>query len=287
MCCAFLHLLIGVVLVLNVVAEEATNHTSTENQTETSSAPVSLFPNATKLNDTKQNVTDDLERTTAEITTFRNSEILPKSDLPTPPTVSEHPQTINTTTKHTLMMSTKASITGKKNKEPPTQESTRSNHGSTYVIILVIIIVCIIGGTAFCCLQKKSRRYSVDLHPKKEEAQIPLSTVDGEVFDSTPVKDMQTFSPVESNMPIKDPKPVVAAEKPDGEKEQSNTQAIVIPEDKAVELTIVDLTEGEMTISTKTSIETLDEPPNENNNNNTVVAIDEGHEFTEITLAGL
>ncbi|XP_056595734.1 uncharacterized protein si:dkey-27h10.2 isoform X4 [Triplophysa dalaica] len=251
MCCAFLHLLIGVVLVLNVVAEEATNHTSTENQTETSSAPVSLFPNATKLNDTKQNVTDDLERTTAEITTFRNSEILPKS-------------------------------------EPPTQESTRSNHGSTYVIILVIIIVCIIGGTAFCCLQKKSRRYSVDLHPKKEEAQIPLSTVDGEVFDSTPVKDMQTFSPVESNMPIKDPKPVVAAEKPDGEKEeQSNTQAIVIPEDKAVELTIVDLTEGEMTISTKTSIETLDEPPNENNNNNTVVAIDEGHEFTEITLAGL
>lgn len=53
--------------------------------------------------------------------------------------------------------------------------------------------------------------------------------------------------------------------------EQSNTQAIVIPEDKAVELTIVDLTEGEMAISTKTSIETLDEPPNENNNNNTVV----------------
>lgn len=32
------------------------------------------------------------------------------------------------------------------------------------------------------------QRYSVDLHPKKEEAQIPLSTVDGEVFDSTPVK---------------------------------------------------------------------------------------------------
>lgn len=51
--------------------------------------------------------------------------------------------------------------------------------------------------------------------------------------------------------------------------EQSNTQAIVIPEDKAKELTIVDLTDGEMAISTKTSIESLDEPPNENNNNNT------------------
>lgn len=53
--------------------------------------------------------------------------------------------------------------------------------------------------------------------------------------------------------------------------EQSNTQAIVIPEDKAEELTIVDLTEGEIAISTKTSIESLDEPPNENNNNNTGV----------------
>lgn len=50
--------------------------------------------------------------------------------------------------------------------------------------------------------------------------------------------------------------------------EQSNTQAIVTPEDKAEELTIVDLTEGEIAISTKTSIESLDEPPNENNNNN-------------------
>ncbi|KAA0722211.1 hypothetical protein E1301_Tti019771 [Triplophysa tibetana] len=115
-------------------------------------------------------------------------------------------------------------------------------------------------------------RYSVDLHSKKEEAQIPLSTVDGEVFDSTSAKDMQTFSPVESNMPIKDSKTVVEGEKPDGEKEeQSNTQATVIPEDKAVELTIVDLTEGEMAISTKTSVETLDEPPNEKNNTNTVV----------------
>ncbi|XP_057188467.1 uncharacterized protein si:dkey-27h10.2 isoform X5 [Triplophysa rosa] len=158
---------------------------------------------------------------------------------------------------------------------PPTQESTRSNYGSTY-----------------CCLQKNSRRYSVDLHPKKEEAQIPLSTVDGEVFDSTSVKDMHTFSPVEPNMPIKDPEAVKEAEKPDGEKEtavvkeQSNTRAIVIPEDKAEELTI-DLTDGEMAISTKTSIESLDEPPNKNNNNNTVVANDEGHEFTEISLAGL
>ncbi|XP_057188466.1 uncharacterized protein si:dkey-27h10.2 isoform X4 [Triplophysa rosa] len=175
---------------------------------------------------------------------------------------------------------------------PPTQESTRSNYGSTYVIILIIIIVCIIGGTAYCCLQKNSRRYSVDLHPKKEEAQIPLSTVDGEVFDSTSVKDMHTFSPVEPNMPIKDPEAVKEAEKPDGEKEtavvkeQSNTRAIVIPEDKAEELTI-DLTDGEMAISTKTSIESLDEPPNKNNNNNTVVANDEGHEFTEISLAGL
>lgn len=37
-------------------------------------------------------------------------------------------------------------------------------------------------------------------------------------FCVTISKDMQTFSPVESSMPIKDPEPVKEAEKPDGEK---------------------------------------------------------------------
>ncbi len=32
------------------------------------------------------------------------------------------------------------------------------------------------------------QKYSVDLNPKQEDAQIPLSTVDVEVFDTTSVK---------------------------------------------------------------------------------------------------
>ncbi len=32
------------------------------------------------------------------------------------------------------------------------------------------------------------QKYSVDLNPKREDAQIPLSTVDVEVFDTTSVK---------------------------------------------------------------------------------------------------
>lgn len=39
--------------------------------------------------------------------------------------------------------------------------------------------------TNHVCLMQK---YSVDLHPKQEDAQIPLSTLDVEVFDTTSVK---------------------------------------------------------------------------------------------------
>ncbi|KAL0203522.1 hypothetical protein M9458_001540, partial [Cirrhinus mrigala] len=49
----------------------------------------------------------------------------------------------------------------------------------------------------------------------------------------------------------------------------SSTQATVNPKDKMDGLTIVDLTDGEPTISTKTSMESLDDNLNENNSNNT------------------
>lgn len=48
----------------------------------------------------------------------------------------------------------------------------------------------------------------------------------------------------------------------------SSTQATVIPKDKTAELTVVDMTDGEATISTKTSMESLDDVLNENNSNN-------------------
>nr|XP_021326893.1 uncharacterized protein si:dkey-27h10.2 isoform X4 [Danio rerio] len=163
------------------------------------------------------------------------------------------------------------------------------------IIILVIAVLCITGVVVYCCLQKNSRKYSVDLHPKKEDAQIPLSTVDAEVFDTTSEKDLQTFAPVE---PVKDPDIGKEAEKPEEGKEipdvkQENQQnlstpeATVIPNDKKDELTVVDLTDAEPAISTKTSMESLDDTLNENNSNNTrIEGIANGYEFIEIFLDG-
>ncbi|XP_065151956.1 uncharacterized protein [Paramisgurnus dabryanus] len=299
MCCSSLQLLIGVMLLQNVVVENEAMTTSItkEVEKEATITPVSqphdnisqfnkIFNNSTVGH---QNFTDTPPNNTAETTT------LPGSDLSTPPPVSEHPQTSNITDHHVIVK--QATTTGKieKNITPETSLEKESSYGITYVIILVIIILCMIGVTVYCCFQKNTRRYSMDLHPKQEDAQVPLSAIDGEVFDSTSVKDMQTFSPVESSIPLKAPEPVKDAEKPVEEKEttkvkqeQSDTQAIVISEDKAEELTIVDLTDGAMATSTKTSMESLDEPLNENknnnNNNNTRDKVNENGHFTEISL---
>lgn len=59
-----------------------------------------------------------------------------------------------------------------------------------------------------------------------------------------------------------------AGVKQENQQNASSTQATVIPKDKTAELTVVDMTDGE-TISTKTSMESLDDALNENNSNNT------------------
>lgn len=51
----------------------------------------------------------------------------------------------------------------------------------------------------------------------------------------------------------------------------SSTKATENPKDKMEGLTVVDLTDGEPTISTKTSMESLDDVLDENNSNNTRV----------------
>ncbi|XP_016389844.1 uncharacterized protein LOC107725183 [Sinocyclocheilus rhinocerous] len=164
-----------------------------------------------------------------------------------------------------------------------------------YIIIFIIAVLCLSGVVVYYCLKKKSRKYSVDYHPKQEDAQIPLSTVDVEVFDTTSVKDMQTFTPVEST----EPAPVKESEKPERGKESadvkqenqhnlSSTQVTENPKDKMEVLTVVDLTDGEPTISTKTSMESLDDVLNENNSNNTRVEVKgNGYDFTEISIDAL
>ncbi|XP_067297475.1 uncharacterized protein si:dkey-27h10.2 [Pseudorasbora parva] len=305
MCSSSLHLFIGALLVLAVENEAKT--TMISNETTTLLISMSI-DNTTILNITSNDFLNNFTTPEPNVSLSSTTDVNTsdyKSDLPTT-FPSEHPQTENVTLddprKNDPQPSTKKTPT----RAPSTVENygkttkaseTGKSYGQTYIIILIIIVVCISGVIIYCCLQKKSRRYSVDLHPKQEDAHIPLSTVDAEVFDTTSVKDMQTFTAVESTEPLKDPDPV--KENPEGGKESvdvkqenqqnlSNTQATVIPKDKMEELTVVDLTDVEPTISTKTSMESLDDALNENNSNNTRAEVNgKVHKFTEIPLDGL
>ncbi|XP_016402032.1 uncharacterized protein LOC107734559 [Sinocyclocheilus rhinocerous] len=297
MCCASIHLLIGALFVFAVENEATTMISSTEITT----APVSMFiDNTTLINKTSEGFLDNFTTPNSTVALSNTTDGNTTSESPTPPP-SEHPQTKNYTTDKPLkkdsQSSTKNMIKSTAGKTTTTRaEKPGKNHGPTYIIILIIVVLCLSGAVVYCCLQKNSRKYSVDLHPKQEDAQIPLSTVDVEVFDTTSVKDIQTFTPVESTEPLKDPAPVKEAEKPEGGKESadvkqenqpnvSSTQATVNTKDKMDGLTAVDLTDRELTISTKTSMESLDDALNENNSNNTGAEVNgNGQEFTEISI---
>ncbi|XP_050971579.1 uncharacterized protein si:dkey-27h10.2 isoform X2 [Labeo rohita] len=296
---ASVQLLIGVCVVFAVDNETTTMITSTEYTT----VPVSKLTDSTTLNKTEEspkNVTTPSSNVTLSTTMDVNNTQDEKSVQPTS-MPSEHPQTNKFTTGDSLkIVSQSSTITSTASKATTTNgKATSTESGATYIIILVIVMLCLAGVAVYFCCQKKSRKYSVDLHPKQEDAQIPLSTVDVEVFDTTSVKDMQTSTQVESTGTFKDPAPVQDAEKPEGEKESadvqqenqqnvSSTQATVNPKDKMDGLTVVDLTDGEPTISTKTSMESLDDTLNENNSNNTEAEGNgNGHEFTEISTDAL
>ncbi|KAG9275690.1 hypothetical protein AMEX_G10239 [Astyanax mexicanus] len=151
----------------------------------------------------------------------------------------------------------------------------------SYIIIILVIILCITGAIGFCCYQNKSRTFSLDRSSKSEDAHIPLSTVEPEVFEASASKDMETFTATETSGTVESSPPAEAVEKkeeekaapaaeaPQPEKESSaESQATVPLVEKPEELTVVDLNDEEQAISNKTSIETLEETPNENNSNN-------------------
>ncbi|XP_042613967.1 uncharacterized protein LOC122145280 isoform X1 [Cyprinus carpio] len=301
MCCASIHLLIGALFVFAVENEATTTISSTKIIT----APVSMsVDNTTLINKTPEGFLDNFTTPNSTVdlsnTTDGNTTSDGQSESPTPPP-SEHPQTKYYTTEKPLktvaQSSTKNMIKSTTSKKTTTQgqNNGKNNLAIAYTVILLIVVLCLSGIVVYCCLQKNSRKYSVDLHPK-QDAQIPLSTMDIEVFDTTSVKDIQTFTPVESTEPLKDPAPVKEAEKPEGGKESadvkqeiqqnlSSTQATVNTKDQTDGLAAVDLTDGELTISTKTSMESLDDVLNENNCNNTGAEVNgNGHEFTKISI---
>ncbi|XP_049337359.1 putative uncharacterized protein DDB_G0290521 isoform X2 [Astyanax mexicanus] len=162
----------------------------------------------------------------------------------------------------------------------PNKHKNGSSASITYIIIILVIILCITGAIGFCCYQNKSRTFSLDRSSKSEDAHIPLSTVEPEVFEASASKDMETFTATETSGTVESSPPAEAVEKkeeekapaaeaPQPEKESSaESQATVPLVEKPEELTVVDLNDEEQAISNKTSMETLEETPNENNSNN-------------------
>ncbi|XP_072533235.1 uncharacterized protein [Salminus brasiliensis] len=185
----------------------------------------------------------------------------------------------------------------------PDKDTSKSSSASYIIIIIIVIILCLIGGLAFYCVQNKTRRFSLDQHSKGEDAHIPLSAVEPEVFEASSTKDMQTFTAAETTGSGETASPADSVEKKDEEKApteadqqekdgSADSQATMPLAEKPGELTVVDLNDGEPAISNKTSVESLDEALNENNNNNRARA-NGGHSygscgsFTEICLDDL
>ncbi|XP_076830969.1 uncharacterized protein LOC143476597 isoform X1 [Brachyhypopomus gauderio] len=141
-------------------------------------------------------------------------------------------------------------------------EKQRSDK-TAFITIFILVVMCLAAAITCYIVQRKQRRFSVDLHVKNEDAQIPLSDVEPEVFESHNANDMQTFTTVEASSTLG------GLDTADGVKGPSEAEVkpAGAPDTGEGELTILDLNE-EPTISTKTSMESLDEPLNDNKSNN-------------------
>ncbi|MCJ8730228.1 hypothetical protein PDJAM_G00181870 [Pangasius djambal] len=248
-------------LLVPIFAEEETKKAPAFNITTT---PGSVFKSLESVNMTGSvNVsseTVDDNTTTTEISTINisNTPIPPEEDVLVP-----GPNTNPTITKKTT---TTRSTTASKDSH------TQTSNKPVYIIVLLVVILSIaIIGIIFFCVKGNRRRFSVDIHGKNEDAEIPLASVEPEMCDSSP-KDMKTFTAVEESSPTD------TVEKTEGEKadqqvkEQSaESQTTKAPAEKLADLTFVDINDGDPTASTKTSVETLNDVLNENNSNNNAV----------------
>ncbi|MCI4376069.1 hypothetical protein PGIGA_G00183920, partial [Pangasianodon gigas] len=142
---------------------------------------------------------------------------------------------------------------------------------SVYIVVLLVVILSVaVIGIIFFCVKSNRRRFSVDIHAKNEDAEIPLASVEPEICDSSP-KDMKTFTAVEYS-PTDTVEKTEEGKADQQVKEQSaESQTTEAPAEKQAGPTFLDVNDGDPTASTKTSVETLNDVLNENNSNNNAV----------------
>ncbi|XP_017556917.1 cell wall protein DAN4 isoform X2 [Pygocentrus nattereri] len=264
-----------------------------------SNTTTSVIANTTSSSTTPEKVQSPENKTSinntaspGSVTKTTPSKIAADTVTPGPKTDNSSNKPDSTTVRGKTSPSKPATTQQTMTKKPPVPSS---NNRITYIIIFTIVMVCLIVAIVYCCFQNKTRRFSLE-HSKNEDAQIPLSAVEPEVFEASPPKDMQTFSAAEFTIAANSAPPADGAEKQEGEKatepnqqekeSSTGTQTTVPLSDKPSELTVVDLSDGDPAISTKTSVESLDVPLNENNSNNRAQANmrDFSGDFTEISL---
>ncbi|XP_031415942.1 protein let-653 isoform X2 [Clupea harengus] len=233
----------------------------------TTTGPMNAMPmNTTKPQgpDTNQTTTNNSSTTPGTIT--RNSTTPPR-----PPSNTTAPRDLTSTTRQTptstiltTQGTTKTTKTPQTTKPVPVSGGSKAGYVLFFVIILVAVILLII-----CCLKKnKSRRYSVDLRNKHEDAVIPLSAVEADaVFDATPEKEMATFTAPETEPAALAPDPAGDPEPEKGETASGSREPLVSKQ-KPEKMDMVDLNGTEAAISTKTSMESLEDQLNDNNSNN-------------------
>ncbi|KAL7889498.1 hypothetical protein AOLI_G00017560 [Acnodon oligacanthus] len=265
------------------------NYTESNKTPNVTANPISSNSTIAKENNTSINNTaspSSVTKTTPSKTTAYTVTSGPKTNNSSTPPDSE------TVTGKTVSPSKSATTQQPTNK----QANESSSNKITYIIIFIIVIVCLIAAIVYCCVQNKSRKFSLE-HSKNEDAQIPLSAVEPEVFEASPPKDMHTFSAAESSIPANSAPPADGEEKQEGEKaatkpnqqekeSSTGTQTTLPLSEKPSELTVVDLSDGDPAISNKTSVESLDVPLNQNNSNNRAQAnmYEFSGDFTEICL---
>ncbi|XP_066574511.1 uncharacterized protein LOC136764392 isoform X2 [Amia ocellicauda] len=179
-------------------------------------------------------------------------------------------------TENTTITTTRQSIGGS------TPAPSTSSHTGIIILIALILAILLFVIIIFC-IHKKTRRYSFDLYQKgPEDAGIPLSSVERDgVTEAISPKDNLDIENVneqkvanETQTSAEPPPTETGSEKPNSAEKAASentedsfgSQIPLTPLDGSVEFNL-DATGTNTTQSSKTSIESLGDPPNENNNN--------------------
>ncbi|KAG7461728.1 hypothetical protein MATL_G00194230 [Megalops atlanticus] len=192
-------------------------------------------------------------------------------------TTSRTAPTIATTTSHISVRTSSAA---------PGPSPAGGSNATGYIILVLLLIAIIVLLVVIYFMRKKSRRYSFDLSPKGcEESNIPLNNMEQEgTFQPTSkdddkppatecVQENQVISKDTNSVPKGSTSEVAAdgenggvePEKPPSE-DSFSSQVPLSPKDGPGMFTL-DLQDLDANPSNRTSMETLEEPQNENNNN--------------------